>query len=323
MMRASRLVLLATGLLALFGLGLPRPADAQANYGCNITTGSWVPVLFALPSQISLPANPTSGTVLWTSAPTAASGTPPTLDCKGPPRNGLQDHITSNPMGGATFNTYAPGLGYRIIRSDTGNPITVYPGEPTMPAGNNFGNLSYQLQLVWTGPIAPGQTLGAYELGSWNVSVNNGDYFGFQVIDFQTSGLVALTPTACSVAVDPTVVQLPTTSSSRFGSQGSTDGTTAFNIQLNCQSSGKVAITLSTANPVAPSVLVNTGTAAGVGVQLLYQGSPVTFGTAIALGSTGPGPVSIPFSARYYQTRATLPTGGSVNATATYTLTYP
>lgn len=323
MMCASRLALFAMGLFALFGLGLPRQADARANYGCN--QASWVPVQFVLPNQISLPANPTYGTVLWTSSPTAASGTAPALTCKGTPRNGLQNHINGNPASGTIFNTYAAGLGYQIIRSDTGNPIAVYPGEPTMPANNTF-NLSYQLQLIWTGPIASGQTLGSYELGSWNVSVNNGDSQGNPVIDFQTSGMVTLAPPACTVAIDPTVVQLPTVTVGALGGSGATTGTTPFAVRLSCASTAPIKITLDSINPIdvnngVLSIAGGTGAASGVGVQLTYNGAPVKLQSAITVNATQ-GPFSIPFAASYYRSTGTLQ-AGTVRATATYTLTYP
>lgn len=307
-------------LMLIACLGLPLPALAAADKGCDQI--SWETVQFQLPSQITIPANPSPGTVLWTSAATAPNGPALTPSCKGQPRNGLQNHINANPASGDILDTYVPGLGYRIIRTDLGRPIRLYSVGDTMPPGNTF-NLSYQLQLVWTKAIAPGASLGGYELATWNIAANQGDSYGWPIVDFQSTGMATVTSASCDVTTDPTVVTLPTVTSSAFGSAGATSGSTRFNVKLNCQGGGAVNITLAANQPVSSSVLSNTGSATGVGVQLLYNNLPVTFGSAIPLGNAPTGPLSIPFDARYYQTGGTIPGGGSVQATATYTLTYP
>jgi type 1 fimbria pilin len=128
------------------------------------------------------------------------------------------------------------------------------------------------------------------------------------------------------VAVDPTVVTLPTVYVSAFTGTGPTTGQTPFNVQLTCSGKVNLAITLATSNPGATGVIAptsGTGYAQNVGVQILDgSGSPVPFGTAIPAGTTANGAFSVPFYARYYQTSANV-SGGNVLATATYTLTYP
>ncbi|EPV3840253.1 fimbrial protein [Morganella morganii] len=65
-----------------------------------------------------------------------------------------------------------------------------------------------------------------------------------------------------------------------------------------------------------------TGTATGVGIQLLYDSQPLTLGTDVPVGSSSAGgSFSVPLQARYYQTGNTITTG-KANAVLTFTMTY-
>lgn len=61
--------------------------------------------------------------------------------------------------------------------------------------------------------------------------------------------------------------------------------------------------------------------AQGVGVQLLYNGSPLILNNRLVLKSSTGGQETFPITARYYQTRTTVTTG-KANASATLDLTY-
>jgi type 1 fimbria pilin len=145
---------------------------------------------------------------------------------------------------------------------------------------------------------------------------------------FTTSTVRFVVP-ACTVAVDPTVVTLPTVMASNFSGPNSTAGQTGFDVKLTCSASTNLSITLATSSPatgvsgtgvIAPTS--GSGMAQGIGVQIRDgNGNPISFNTAIPAGTTSSGPYAIPFQARYYQTAAVI-SGGNVSATATYTLTY-
>jgi type 1 fimbria pilin len=65
----------------------------------------------------------------------------------------------------------------------------------------------------------------------------------------------------------------------------------------------------------------NAGTAKGVGVQLLYNGSPLVMNGRLLLKQSAGGQETLPLTARYYQTLTTVESG-SANASATLTITY-
>lgn len=64
-----------------------------------------------------------------------------------------------------------------------------------------------------------------------------------------------------------------------------------------------------------------TGTAKGVGVQLLYNGTPLVLNSRLLLKQSSGGLETLPFTARYYQTLTSVESGAA-NASATLNLTY-
>lgn len=204
--------------------------------------------------------------------------------------------------------------------------------------------VTFTAQLVKTGTVTPGTgTVSSINLlqffdqdtyildaqcGHHGCSTTNPQIASPTNIGILTLNPVTVSVTACSVAVDPTVVTLPAVLTSTFTGKGAIAGKTPFNVQLSCPAGANLYITLATSNPqtgvtgvIAP--VAGAGHAGNVGVQILdgHSGNPVTFGTAISEGTTTNGTMNLPFSARYYQT-ATGATAGTVTATATYTLTY-
>ncbi|WP_341318929.1 fimbrial protein [Paraburkholderia sp. IMGN_8] len=116
----------------------------------------------------------------------------------------------------------------------------------------------------------------------------------------------------------------------RFTGMGSTYGDLNFNIGLTCtQPSGtyNVALTFSaTADSSGASgvlaITQSTDAASGVGIQLLMSSSPVTFDTVLDAGSATAGAtMTIPMTARYYQTGSVV-TPGAANGIATFTISY-
>lgn len=328
----GQLPVLAFGLLLLAVSGFARATCTTNNYH----TGT-----VSFPSAaVTLPNGSYPGLVLWTSLPTSVVN-PVQGSCSGSTSNGLQNQLAGQPGPGdnTLFPTGIAGLSYRILFTGSNNftntPLGVraYPNQPYATGTVTFDGTA-QLQLVITDPIAFGgsnpPTISGF-IAQWNV---DGCIYGFicgtgSVIDFNASGITFVAP-ACTIAVDPTVVTLPTVYNSAFTGVGSTAGLTPFNVQLNCPSAAagaNVAITLATSNP-APSttgVIAPTsggGYAKNVGVQVLDKnGNPIPFSTTIPAGTATAGIFNIPLNARYYQT-GTPVAAGNVSATATYTITY-
>jgi major type 1 subunit fimbrin (pilin) len=125
-------------------------------------------------------------------------------------------------------------------------------------------------------------------------------------------------------------VQLGDTREDKFTGIGTTSPNKTFNINLNCtQPSGtyNVALTFSATadSSKAPGVIAlasDASAAAGVGIQLLMNGQPVSFGTALDAGvATAGATLTIPMTARYYQTGVAVKPG-KANGIATFVVSY-
>lgn len=203
--------------------------------------------------------------------------------------------------------------------------------------------VTFTAQLVKTGSVTPGigtvnsinllqffdqDTYTLYQCNRHGCSISSPQTASPTNIGTLTLNPVTVSVTACSVAIDPTVVTLPTISTSALNGVGSTTGKQPFNVQLSCPAGANLYVTLATSNPQAGTTGViapttGSGYAQNVGVQLLKSdgATPVSFGTAISEGTTTNGIMNLPFYAQYYQTGASA-SAGNVTATATYTLTY-
>lgn len=302
-------------LLALMLAGMPVIANAYCNfnYGTN-----WATVTFTPPATIMVPDNVAVGTVLWTS-PMTPQNAEADLYCDQYTSGGIVNYQGAQVPGGSTiFPTTVPGIGVRLSRGTMGSYLIANPSDYVTSGTTQF-NLNTALEFVVTGPVAIGQSINASQLVNWAFGNVN------PVVTFVTSANTTFVGPACTVATDPTVVQLPTVTVGAFGGNGSTTGTTPFAVQLSCSYASPIQITLDSANPVSVnngvlSIATGTGMATGVGVQISRSGSPTKLRKAITVNAT-PGSFSIPFAASYYRTGTVK--AGTVAATATYTLTYP
>ncbi|KMZ12412.1 type 1 fimbriae major subunit FimA [Candidatus Burkholderia humilis] len=114
-----------------------------------------------------------------------------------------------------------------------------------------------------------------------------------------------------------------------FASVGSISNAKAFNINLNnCSANAKVSMNVTGTMDSVVSVLKNTGSATGVGIQLLSAsavgsttGTPITLNSTISVGTVNASnAMTIPFAAQFY--RLGTMTAGSVTTTATVNFTY-
>lgn len=149
--------------------------------------------------------------------------------------------------------------------------------------------------------------------------------------DIYITGGPTVSIKACTVDNPSINVPLGTTTSSAFTGVGSTANTRNFTVSLTCSQAASAKITLvpgssgafNAANGVINLDPATTGTAAtGVGIQLLYNNAVAPLNSAISVGSVATsGTLTVPLSARYYQTASTV-TGGVANGTATFNMTY-
>jgi type 1 fimbria pilin len=140
---------------------------------------------------------------------------------------------------------------------------------------------------------------------------------------------------ACTVTTTSIAVTMPKTYTYRLPKVGSTDGETSLNIGLNCDPGVKVYTTLTDVstptNQTTTLSLSPDSTAQGLGYQILFNGTPLTFGPDSAVvknigqfmmtpAQTTGGTLTVPLSARYIRTGKI--NSGSANAKATFTMSY-
>ncbi|MEI5999724.1 type 1 fimbrial protein [Paraburkholderia bengalensis] len=239
----------------------------------------------------------------------------------------------------------APGLGAGVgfrIRDGSGATMTPVSNSGTI---NTFQFGAAQLganvvqgsfELVKTGDAVVGTFSFVTGVHIQNQEWANAGTQSASTLSFNYTITGTAVPT-CSVTTTDITVSLPTVSVSAFKGVGATAGTTPFGLSLNCASNAKPSISLTDA--AAPSNESNVltlsagSTAAGLGVQVLYQmqplplgpmsyvytgGTPVTNVTALGTRS---GAASVSFTARYIQTAPSV-NPGTVNAVATFTMSY-
>lgn len=195
------------------------------------------------------------------------------------------------------------------------------------PSTDNTGTGAVKMppikyKLYKTGDIQSGK-FSSGEIGTWTVS-------GITPLKINMIG-GAVTQVTCSITTPNLTFPIGDVSKEDFGtSPGFTPAKTSTqNLGLDCDKFANINVTLngqqnpdvSDASVMALNNQGDANTAQGVGVQLLYNGQPLSINTRLALKTSSGGKESLPLTARYYQTRNTV-TVGEANTSATLTLTY-
>lgn len=320
--RSSRRWLVAATLALL---GVTSVVHAKCSFSKGNSTGIYT---VSVPATIINDPSVAVGAVLYTSNPTGINQQVNFTCTNNGNSWGLmnQSGAAAPPPGQFVFPTNIAGVGFQISQASGSYPGPVGPWPfQSLDGGSWYESDPVTVQLVKTGNITNGSILSG-PLAGFKSGSTNGSIIDATVV--LANSLTFVAP-ACNVPSSLTV-SLPTvTTNALTGGSGKTSGDTAFTIPLTCATNVKLAITLDSANPVSQSsgVLSSSGTATGVGVQLVWNGIPGTSGNAVALGqavtfNATSGSSQIPLVARYYRSTGTL-APGSVTATATYTLTYP
>lgn len=230
------------------------------------------------------------------------------------------------------YPTGMEGVGMRLRNSSgtslTGTGSCSSPGSTLGTVGQDGTfDISGTFELVKTGPISGGTLTNstAYRVGilGTGVLLNNGA---------GTAGGISAENTivrsvACSISTGSATqtVTLPRISAQALTAAGSVAGRTPFQIDLNCQAGVNVKV-LFEPSPAAAgtgSVLASTGTADGVGVQLLSaSATPIQLNTPTQLTTSTTGNMSFRFLAEYRRLSAAAVTAGTISARTVFTMQY-
>ncbi|MBN3797612.1 fimbrial protein [Burkholderia sp. Ac-20392] len=342
--------------LAMLLLGLGSRAALAQSASCS-GTAQTIPI--SMSPSVTVPRDAADGTMLttWVSSPTTTNYYSCTVS--GSASTGMLFEPLSMTKSGMTvkgptgviytvWNTNVPGVGIAIgIRSyvngcqwqawlDLGTPSTLFPSPWTGWVCNTNGSVTNggqaQMALVKTGPITAGIVTGGVLFEGGSAQSTTGTY----TVATASRKSFSLSSTVISVAscTTPNVtVNMGSHMQSEFTGIGSTTKqAVAVNVAVNACPIGLNSIlyefdpinaVLDATNGVL--ALSSDSTATGIGLQLKDgSGNALKYGTKYTLTSyssaTG-GSYTIPLTARYYQTAASV-TAGSANAVLTFTMTY-
>ncbi|EGT0622715.1 MULTISPECIES: fimbrial protein [Citrobacter] len=226
------------------------------------------------------------------------------------------------------YSTGIPGVGikvyYTAFTQDTFDnpPRTGTMGQGAVGVENSGMDKGVTVELYKTGPIT-------------SKNIDSGLYFQKTYGDLEVirGSIVAgqVIQLACSLNSSTITVPLPDALGSEFTAIGTTKGERTFTIDLNCDAGARINASLSgtqSAETSNDSILAlsgagTSGVAKGIGIQLLYDGTPLKLNNNIVLKTSAGGQEFPPgtFTARYFQTKDNV-TAGSANATATLNITY-
>ncbi|CAM4079293.1 MULTISPECIES: fimbrial protein [Lelliottia] len=229
------------------------------------------------------------------------------------------------------YRTNLTGVGIQTDPSEAyfTNPAQLFQSTNS-GAGIVFANHhTIIINVIKTGDIVSG-TLAMGEIA--NEQFDNGSGGRITSESVTMSGGNSITVLACGLSTQTLTFPIGDVFASTFGSTPGTipsGAQTTQNLGLNCATGANINVTLSgIQNPDVSdnSVLALTGqgsagVAQGVGVQLLYNGSPLRINSRMVMKQSSGGQESLPLTARYYQTKTAVTTG-SANTSATLNLTY-
>ncbi|WP_262504717.1 fimbrial protein [Serratia liquefaciens] len=185
---------------------------------------------------------------------------------------------------------------------------------------------SWLIELIKTGPSSSGHLTA----GTWGkISIAPAAGASWTVTSLTATGINNITSVACSLNGTSINVPLGDVLDIKFTAIGTTVGDKSFDVGLTCDKDARINVALagtqnSDTTDTSVLALTNTGqagTAGGMGVQLLYGGTPLKINNNIVLKTSPGGQETLPFTARYYQTNKVV-TPGKANSSATLNITY-
>lgn len=259
----------------------------------------------------------------------------------GPSSSGVKSYGTNtglkSPEGIKIFSTNIAGLGFGLGATGAftkwlGNTQADWTGSNWVLVWGTSGSTSdtsttAKIILYRTAELSSGTLSG--QIGAF--IVGNGipptSWGGRNEIPINITGTV--TVLSCSLSSTSINVPLGDVLISKFAGVGVTAADKSFDLGLTCDKNAKINVAMAgtqNTDTAETSVLAltsagQTGTASGVGVQLLYGGTPLKINNNILLKTSAGSQETLPFTARYYQTKATVG-AGLANSSATLNITY-
>lgn len=225
------------------------------------------------------------------------------------------------------YETAVPGIGIRVLNNDNTSMSFDSPASQYSYGENVIGWNGAKYELVVTGKVSSG-VLPSGELATMAVNDTNGNVKVGYTMSLVSSNVTAL---SCSITSGGGLTfPFGNVLASQFTSIGKTsDENITAGIKMDCDANANINLTLSgVKNPDSSddSILSlsnqgQIGVAAGIGVQLLYNGTPIKLNKMLYLKQSAGGQETFPITARYIQTKEKVK-AGSANATATLDITY-
>ncbi|WP_261151709.1 fimbrial protein [Serratia quinivorans] len=228
-----------------------------------------------------------------------------------------------------TYKTNLSGVGVTTAAYTLfSNPPEIYSSAGGGVAGTHHDVV---VQLIKTGDITAG-TLATGEIVTEKFSPIVESSPGPTAITAEIVTMGAgniINKVACSLNSTSINVPLGDVAATKFTGIATTAGDKSFDLGLSCDKDARINVSLagtqntdtSETSVLALTSAGQTGTASGVGVQLLYGGTPLKINNNILLKTSAGGQETLPFTARYYQTLADI-SAGLANSSATLNITY-
>lgn len=272
------------------------------------------------------------GTILWEG--TLDGGTPTVVvkNCNNSPDvraniKGANTGVTTSTSDFQVWSTNVPGIGYAISHNKVGNP----PFAPGWKWPDSF-NVTYagltltgttsSMRLIVTGK-GPSGVINAGQYGRWTMS-------GLPYRNIYINNSPTITRLACSLTTSSISVSLDDVVLGKDLTRvGSTAKPKTFNVGLNCDPNTRINVMMTGTDNTDTGVdgvlqlsrAGATDVAKGVGIQILYNSTPVKLNTNMKLKTSAGGNETFPFIAQYYQTLGTV-TSGKANTSMTLNITY-
>ncbi|NJQ21272.1 fimbrial protein [Pantoea sp. LS15] len=267
------------------------------------------------------------GTVIFSGAATTTGSY--LTGCTNPLMLGFSmryNNATLSNYGNHVYNTNISGIGIRFSSNAYfENPSNTFSYNAQTSYVDWYGG---RIELVVTGPVSSG-ALAPGVIGVVTIQGSDGVYRDGLPTQLTSGTINSL---ACTINTPQMTFAIGDVPASAFNGGVGTTPAGAQNTQnlgLNCSAGANINVSLSgIQNPDSANTSVmaltgqgNTGTAKGVGVQLLYNGAPLVMNSRLLLKQSAGGQETLPLTARYYQTLTNVESG-SANASATLNLTY-
>ncbi|MGG7521652.1 fimbrial protein [bacterium BS0013] len=267
------------------------------------------------------------GTVIFSGAATTTGSY--LTGCTNPLMLGFSmryNNATLSNYGNHVYNTNISGIGIRFSSNAYfENPSNTFSYNAQTSYVDWYGG---RIELVVTGPVSSG-ALAPGVIGVVTIQGSDGVYRDGLPTQLTSGTINSL---ACTINTPQMTFAIGDVPALAFNGGVGTTPAGAQNTQnlgLNCGAGANINVSLSgIQNPDSANTSVmaltgqgNTGTAKGVGVQLLYNGAPLVMNSRLLLKQSAGGQETLPLTARYYQTLTNVESG-SANASATLNLTY-